>query len=293
MNTDLKEIQKRLTAMLSVFDAYCKKNELKYFAWGGTMLGAIRHHGFIPWDDDIDVMMPRPDYHRLMRLTETSFVDGYRIVGPHNQKNMPLAYMKMEDMNSTIVDNILSVDNPSGVFIDIMPIDGVSSNDNEAEDVYRRYKIYQKGAVASSIPYTLDNVISSDKDVKHISLLSYLKSLVYRKIYSSQYFYNKCDELAASYDYDTSEYVRIYSSPHFSKRKMCRAWFDNIIDVEFENIRVKCPADYDKILTLLYKNYMELPPVEKRITDHHFFFLNFERRYTVDEIREIKGLKRK
>lgn len=292
MNTYLKEIQKRLTVMLSVFDDYCKKNNLKYFAWGGTMLGAIRHQGFIPWDDDIDVMMPRPDYNRLMELTTTTFVDGYRIVGPHNQTNMILAYMKMEDMNSTIVDNILAINNPSGIFIDIMPIDGVSSNVNEAEYAYLRYKKYQKGAVASYTPYTLGNVISKNKEVKNISLLSYFKSLIYRKLYSSQYFYKRCDELASSYDYDTSEYVRIYSSPHFSKHKMCRIWFNDTIDVEFENIKIKCPAAYDEILTLLYKNYMKLPPIEKRTTDHHFFFLNLERRYTADEIRRIKGLKR-
>lgn len=291
MNADLKEIQKRLTVMLAVFDEYCKKHNLKYFAWGGTMLGAIRHHGFIPWDDDIDVMMPRPDYNRLMALTLTGFVDGYRIIGPHNQHNMQLAYMKMEDMNSTIVDNILAIDHPSGIFIDIMPIDGVPSDANQAEDVFMQYKKYLKGAVSSSVPYTFRNVISNDKNIKHISLLSYVKSLIYRRFYSSQYFYNKCDKLAASYDYDLSEYVRIYSSPHFSKHKMSRAWFDDTMDVVFENITIKCPAAYDKILTLLYKNYMELPPVEKRTTDHHFYFLDLERRYTTDEIKKMKGIK--
>lgn len=291
MNANLKEIQKRLVVMLAVFDEYCKKHNLKYFAWGGTMLGAIRHHGFIPWDDDIDVMMPRPDYNRLMDLTTTGFVDGYRIIGPHNQHNMPLAYMKMEDMNSTIVDNILAIDHPSGIFIDIMPMDGVPSDAKDAENMFNQYKKYQKGAVSSSIPYTLKNVISKDKDVKRISMLSYVKSLVYRILFSSQYFYNKCEKLAASYDYSTSEYVRIYSSPHFSKHRMKKAWFENTVEADFENIKIKCPADYDAILTLLYKNYMELPPVEKRTTDHHFFFLNLERRYTSEEIKKIKEIK--
>lgn len=290
MNIELKEIQSRLTVMLTVFDGYCKKNKLRYFAWGGTMLGAIRHRGFIPWDDDIDLMMPRPDYNRLMELTKTNFVDGYRIVGPHNQEKMALAYLKMEDMNSTIVDNILTINNPSGIFIDIMPIDGIPSDPNEADRVFIQYKKYQKDAVSSSTPYTLKNVISSKNDIKKISILSYAKSIAYRILFSSQAFYKKCDELISFYDYDLSEFVRVYPSPHFSQMIMKRKWFDNIIDIEFENIKIKCPADYNSILTLLYKDYMKLPPIEKRCTDHNFFFISMERRYATDEIKRYKGM---
>jgi len=120
----MTELQKKILEIMKAFDGVCRKNDLRYYMLGGTMLGAVRHKGFIPWDDDADVGLPRPDYERLLTLKEKQLPEGYRLRHFSGEKGVPYAFIRMEDVNTTCIESRRSgTGYIGGVYIDIFPLD--------------------------------------------------------------------------------------------------------------------------------------------------------------------------
>ena len=121
----MTELQEKIFGIMKAFDRVCRENNLHYYMLGGTMLGAIRHKGFIPWDDDADFGLPRKDYETLLALPEESFPEGYRLRHFQKEQGVPYAFIRLEDERTTCVETRRSgTGYVGGVYIDIFPLDG-------------------------------------------------------------------------------------------------------------------------------------------------------------------------
>ena len=141
-NYDIKTLQGRLVPMLECIDKVCREHHLRYYLWAGTMLGAIRHKGFIPWDDDMDICMPRPDYDLLLAHCQEWMPAPFEVVGPHNRADYPYPFAKVEDASTTVLERP-DFNFPEGIYVDIFPIDGIPSDPDVQKKHLKKYKFWR------------------------------------------------------------------------------------------------------------------------------------------------------
>lgn len=283
MTYDIKEYQERLINMMAIFHQFCKDNGIRYSIYAGSMLGAVRHHGMIPWDDDIDVVMPRPDYDNFLRITQKSFVDGYRVVSPYNDTTLYTAYSKIIDCSTTLVEFRKHKDNVIGVFIDVFPVDGVPNNKKKQITLYKRFKRCKYLGVLAHGRYKWEEC-ECKSEAKRVLL--YLTHLLLRNFSFTKKLLRKADRIAASCNMNSSDMVRVYSSPHYGHKLIKKCFFDKYIEIPFETITVSCIKNYDEYLTELYGDYMTPPPIDKRVSEHEHYFIDLHHGYTYDQINK-------
>ena len=266
MNTE--EIKKCELNLLSAFAQFCDKNNLKYYLTYGTLLGAVRHKGFIPWDDDIDVMMPRPDYDKFIELTGFSKInDSYetRLYKNCSHPNI-YPYAKLIDNSTIVYEKGKAKKNVSGIWIDIFPLDGYpdweaadSITALNAKDLFNKYrKLRNMQDLCTTNPlYVNQNII---KKIIKFSLLPFIRLQSVKKLCkkiednAQKYNYEKCDAVADLIWGDRWD-IRIKKSELEPAELMY-----------FEGLQFKVPHGWDSFLKLLYGNYMQLPPEDQRIT---------------------------
>ena len=252
-----REIQKEELKILLEFDGFCKEYNLKYYLCGGTLLGAIRHKGFIPWDDDIDVCMPRPDYIRLLEIFPKQYKDKYFLRCPE-RNNSPLPFIKL--MNKNIKIKSLSIDEnmESNLWIDIFPIDGLPENMNEVKKIYKRRYIY------GTLLLLKFSKVGNFKLKRRIQ--RYIGKLI-ASLFSDEFFRNKIIKLVDIRNYDKYKYVGIVTWGLYGVgERMLKSEFNKTIYVDFEEYKFPAFSCWDSYLKGIYGKYMELPPIEKRIT---------------------------
>lgn len=253
-----EELKCICTEMLQQFDIICRKHHLKYCAAGGTMLGAVRHKGFIPWDDDVDVNMPRQDYERLLQLQYED--ENYKILNYRYSDGYYHAFTKMIDKR-TLIDEPLRGEKNMGVYIDIFPVDYVGDYETEAP------KNVQKAWRNSNFWQHLGSDVAYHQSFRP----KYLAKLIFR---GAVYPFRK----KLLYHFDTafinipeSEYCANLQLGTYGMRECfpARLW-DEMIYLPFENIEVAAFKDYDTYLTCLFGDYMTPPPEDKRASTHTF-----------------------
>ena len=260
------EVRKIQLEMLDAIVKVCDENNLKYYLSGGTLLGAIRHKGYIPWDDDIDINMPRPDINKLLNLCGGR-VGEYQIFGdgkdPYRPENMFYRLYNMKTITSTYYHNQSKRPIFHPLFVDIFPIDGFPKS-KIATEIYCQKLIFLKRMIGLSCR----DFIVANRPVKYIlSLIMFLPA----KIVGYKNWANLFSKLAQRYSYETSEYVGVTSAVHYhSKEKVVKEEHTPYVEVEFEGKKYKGHKDYDKYLGQLYGNYMEIPPIEKQNSGHDF-----------------------
>ena len=260
----LREVQMAELEILLKFDEFCKKHDLHYVLYYGTLLGAARHQGFIPWDDDIDIAMPRPDYQRLLKLYyEDKEVIGenlYMLSGEHDD-DFAFAYAKIARTDSEILpESKLYEHEGEGIWIDIFPIDGFPSVDKQPEYLEKLGEYRRNIGRAITIPGTVRGKEGKLKALARIPVVAAAHAVGYRK------YRDELIQLANSYPYETAEYVGLATwNDNSPALVMKKSEFEKYTTLPFEGYDLPVFEDYDDFCTRRYgKNYMEMPPESVR-----------------------------
>lgn len=254
----LREIQLFELDILKDVHEFCVANNIRYSLAYGTLIGAIRHKGFIPWDDDIDIVMPRPDYDRFCRSYKSKA--GYEIFAPA-LNNSYLGYARVCDFKKSQVLSIpWCTKSPTGIWIDIFPMDGLTAEEN-LRKVYKRLRHLEKQrmrirlqieAFSKPIPLyqkfliMMRNALHGSTDIKKIT--------------------DKYEKIITADDYEKSSHCGNRSIlMDFPRDKHPRSVFEHYETKEFEGLQLMVISEYDACLRAIYGDYMTPPPEEERV----------------------------
>ena len=253
----LDEIKQVELQILIEFRRICDAFGLRYYLSGGTLLGAIRHKGFIPWDDDIDLAMPRSDFNKLIEFSRSYQNDTYKFLF-FSQSGTLLPYAKFVNVKTHIDAKYAEDEMQQHLWLDIMPMDGLPEDLNEVARIYKKAEYYRK--IIGLCNAKLGEGKSAVKKLaKYV-----LKPLAL--IYGKDRAINHLNNLAMKYDYDSAKYVgAITWGLYGTSERMLKAEVDQTTEITFENNKFSTFSCWDSYLKGLYKDYMKLPPVEKRI----------------------------
>lgn len=263
----LRESQIVSLNILNIIVDICKKQGFRYYLMYGTLIGAIRHHGLIPWDDDIDIMMPQDDYEKLLAFLEKNESPNLKVFNPETVSEYPYMITRISDIRYTIdVEN--EKDYGLGSFIDIYPFYGLGNTEEEALALgLRGDRLSSACYQATRLKYKVENTKQWYRKLLKFPLFFISKMI------GKNYFQNKLTELAKTRckEYDNSKYVGCVVWLSGGKKDIfLREWFDKTISVKMEGREYSAPARYHEVLTHIYGNYMLLPDEKNRIAHHGY-----------------------
>lgn len=239
---EMKEIEKEI---LRYLDQFCKKHHLRYWLSGGSMLGTVRHKGFIPWDDDIDVFMPDVDYEKFLELFEESDILKCQIVDDENDVWGHYKFARLANKKTLLVEKDLLYRHMIGVNVEILPIVGLPKDEKERIAYIRRYE--KINARRKELFFKCNG----DMDV-------------FRSLYAAE------QPVFKEYRFDESEYVGVLGTGYYEKDCTTRSVYESTLRMPFEDIMVNIPQGYQEYLDNLYgKGWEEWPPEEKRKLPHN------------------------
>lgn len=261
----LEEIHAELLSMMKKFAAYCDRHGLRYYLVGGTLLGAIRHRGFIPWDDDVDIGMPRPDYEKFLDLAEKEPVDEHLKLLSGDRGTLSIPFAELVDM-----DTVLERDTSEYIaekyqilhlFLDIFPQDGWPDTDEECEEVVRKGKKYLFDILNSRAKCFHGTTFAKKILKTPVVLFERLKG-------NKKIVRDFCQWSASVADYDTAKYVGSITCVTGGLGERCDGNATRRLEkARFEDTKFFVPGSYDEYLRGKYgEDYMQLPPESKRET---------------------------
>ena len=243
----------------------CKKHDLQVWGLAGTVLGAVRHHGFIPWDDDMDFIMPREDFEKLMTLSN-EFAAPYFLQSPYDRKEVHYTpFARLRNSNTYLNHHVCPTERitwNSGIFIDIFPLDGICSSGLILRIRYAFIKLYTSILHCYVLNINPHWCMKALHKVLHWPVLKCTHDKINRHIH----------KLASRTDYGKAQRVGllvsgVYNLDHFIFEKT--DWQDTVV-IPFEQMLLPVPVGYEHTLRTMYGDYMAFPPLEKRGTWHHF-----------------------
>ena len=259
----LEEYHALLFDMLKQVDAICKAEHLTYFLSGGTLLGAIRHKGFIPWDDDIDLMMPRPDYEIFLQKAEKRLPKRYTLAFPDRTENYSQPWIRIMDKYVAVDDTGMQRTATGSLFVDIFPVDGLPSNETLSNLCFKRVRAWDillKSARRKALyPY---------------ERLQWLKKIMMKltRIRPLPKYAVSLNKSARRYSFERAHYAGVLATTHYGNReRMPVEVFRGSVRVPFEGGMFPAPIGYHTYLSKLYGDYMVLPPEEKRVSEHNLY----------------------
>ena len=268
----VENLQKVQFEIATVIKNVCEKNGIRYFLAYGTLIGAVRHDGFIPWDDDIDIMMPRPDYDRLIEIAKTADWGHYELITPYNKDTYPLYFSKISDKRTTLVE-YPNIPCTIGLYIDIFPLDGSADTLDEAKHLKDKFMKQINRLSAISTRSTFAEHMALLKDRKEwgrfvIKTIAWFCRPAVRK-----YLIRKMDKLSHIYDYEKAKYVALHTGSYSYKEILPKEWLGEGSVHTFEGMEVVLPEQYDTYLRQVFGDYMQLPPEDKRCSHHEKTFI--------------------
>lgn len=258
----IEEIQKILLDIYKSVDEICKRHDWIFFLAGGSALGAVRHRGFIPWDDDLDLIMPREDYEKFAKIAKDELPDYLKLTWIER-----LNHYRIEDTRYEMELNIaykqsVNAGEKSFVFVDLQPLDGVPKC--MALRIFHCAKVmfYR---MAYRMCDSKKICIEPWRHVWELILIAVLKKLpfLFRNEEKLQKKFNKSMQ---KYSYSNCEYVADFVGKYLFRDIYPKKWWEPGIKADFEDVQVRIPSEYDRYLTRIYGNYMMIPNEKEQIT---------------------------
>lgn len=249
---ELKKIQLEILCDVATF---CEENGIRYFLAYGTLLGAVRHKGYIPWDDDIDIHIPRADYERFIKLYNKKDDKPFKVITHESDRRYNVPFAKVQHTGTTLHEFLYKNPGTFGVYIDLFPLDGIKSP-------------IQATICGQCIRFMY---VKSSRFFKGQSIMRKLRLIITKTILLpfSRHFILKAMQRIATYcNYDECEKVCSFGSRTCAREILPRDTFDSYIMLPFEGGNYRVPKNYDAYLRAKYGDYMTLPPEEQRISTH-------------------------
>lgn len=258
----LEKVQKILLGYLLEIDRICKKHEIKYFLAGGTLLGAIRHHGFIPWDDDADVMMLREDYEKFQKVVQRELPDNIFVQLPETEKGNYNPFTKLRINNTMFATEFTGhfMDMHNGIFFDVLSHDK-TGNHKWSQKLHLMVTMLSRSIVFNKWGNT--DIKSGGnhpiicKIVDKVKYLIPMRLALWAQNKSLTFFQNR-----------KSDYLYDGMGRNLKRGAFPAEWLEEAVYVDFEEYQFPVPKEYDKYLTWLYGDYMQMIPVSSRRTSH-------------------------
>ena len=269
MSEQLIELQKTQIEILKVIDGICAAHGLRYSLYAGTLLGAVRHGGFIPWDDDLDICMPREDYDRLLALWDRVAPQGYLLQNKENSPRFTQSFTKIRKDHTTFLQDEREIGAyHTGIFVDIFPVDRIPNGK------LRRMLFYWHGMQYQL--YTREFVPPK------AGRLTRLVSAVLLKMTPAERRPAKRQRLLkklTAYNGDRSLHTVTIETVECMWRHHEPDMLDHYVELPFGDTTFPCLAGWDQHLRVLYDDYRKLPPEEERVWKHHPICIDFEKNY--------------
>lgn len=248
INEETREIQQHLLGILKAIDQVCREHHLRYYLFAGTMLGAMRHKGFVPWDDDADVAMPRPDYEVFLKHANEWLPERYELVSPGHPDNYPYCFARVQDGNTTYIPR-RSFPFVGGLPVDVFPIDGMVGPGFRRWWHYFRYRLYWKLLYFSQTdPY------------KHGKGFRSVMTIAIRKVLPPLFLHRKVKEVCMEFKYEGSALLADHDNRP-ERGILPKEVYGDPTPIEFAGETLMTVADPDAYLRYCYGNYMEIPKV--------------------------------
>ena len=256
------EFRKASFEIFKSFVKFCDKHNLRYFIAGGTLIGAVRHQGFVWWDDDMDITMPRPDFEKFRALTKSGYLENYKIMSIyHTPKEHALPFLRIE--NDNFFADSTELAQRIYAWIDIMPWDGMPDNSQKHWKKVQHLKFCNYSARFPRKRL----ILGKYKGFKFLlNTLIFIASIPF-KIVGANHYAKKIDALGKKYDFETAERVGTFVAGYGPKEEMPKWWFiDEKVGERylwFEGVKARVPAHYDLVLEHMYGDFMTLPKSKK------------------------------
>ena len=264
--------QEKLLDMFQWFKDFCEKENLIYYALGGTALGAVRHSGFIPWDDDIDVGMPRHDYEKMLEAIKDMDKNGKYIIEAPLEKNDSLyPFAKIYDTDTTLIENTRKK-TKRGIYIDIFPLDGIGNTEKECKENYKKI-----GANTNLINTRSCAIRKGRAFYKNVAII--LGRMIPEFILNTKDLITETNKLGMERPYNENEYIINIWGAWKEKEITKKEWFGNGKEIDFENVKMRIPENSHEYLKSLYNDYEKLPPKEKQVSHHDYLYVDLEKSY--------------
>lgn len=260
---NIDEIHAVTLEILKKIDELAAEQDLTYYMAYGSLIGVVRHQGFIPWDDDLDIMMKRADYERFLEycMVHENELYPYRLLSNRNNPNYPHMIARFCDTRYPVeVENEIQCG--MSVFVDIYPLDGMGNDIKQLEKTITR----SRRLVDMNFWVTRQKF---EVPKKWYRIPDKFVRYCYSKMKGKSYIQNELEKIGHMYPYEESRYIGVitWGSDMMPFEKEC---FASTIRMPFETLEVPVPVDYKKVLEKAYGNYMELPPLEKRCGQHNY-----------------------
>ena len=267
---DNSEIQPLLLKMLHAFHDFCVRHEIQYYAAGGTLLGAVRHKGFIPWDDDIDLYVKEADANKIFSvIARNPFIDEekrYQILAPAKAPNV-YPTIKVIDTHTVLYERNIAAKYACGLWIDVFKITYWPNDENEAKAIYAEQTRLKKWLQMS--------IFGNLKDRKYKLIYPIalpVKAIMLACGKNSDYWSRRLYNLGSK---ERTDYIGNLSWSSSVKDRNRTEWYEDSVLLPFEDMMIPAPIGYEKVLKQFYNDYMQLPPPEKRVRhDFDAYYIN-------------------
>ncbi len=262
-------LQERELAMYKQVAEICRSEDLRFYALGGTLLGAVRHGGFIPWDDDIDIALPRPDYDRFVGIAKRE-LPSYLVPKTYRDEqgeSHPMFICIIKDTRTKIQLNHANVTENTSVWLDVFPLDAMPSN-TLLRTVHKYRLLYERMKIQFSMYEENVHQHRENRPLHERALMKFREKTGFGSQWDTYELMCHIERTLRQYDYEREGwFVNMFGAYKF-REMFPKEWFGNGIELPFEDTTIPCPVEYNKVLTQMYGDYMTLPPEEQRGQQH-------------------------